>query len=78
MLGRDHSDVDIVVRRNSARGVSAVGIFLFFGATSKTPVFCAVERGGELRRRVVADVTAATLRDAICEEVDSRAPSDDG
>lgn len=41
--------------------------------TSKTPVFCAVERGGQLRRRVVADVTAKTLRDAICEEVDSRA-----
>ena len=33
MRGRDHSDVDMVVRRNSPRGVSAIGIFLFFGAT---------------------------------------------
>jgi len=41
--------------------------------TDKTPVFCAVERGGQLRRRVVADVTAATLQTAIREEVDSRA-----
>jgi transposase-like protein len=36
-------------------------------------VFCAVQRQGELRRRVVADVTAATLQGAIREEVDSRA-----
>ena len=40
--------------------------------TSKTPVFCAVERGGQLRRRVVADITAATLKGAIREEVDRR------
>jgi len=40
--------------------------------TSKTPVFCAVERQGQLRRRVVADVTGATLKAAIREEVDSR------
>src|SRR6266478_8380157 len=42
-------------------------------STLKTPVFCAVERGGQLRRRVVADVTAATLQSAIREQVDSRA-----
>jgi hypothetical protein len=42
-------------------------------STLKTPVFCAVERGGQLRRRVVADVTAATLREAIRQDVDSRA-----
>jgi len=44
-------------------------------STLKTPVFCAVERGGQLRRRVVADVTAATLQSAIREQVDSRARS---
>ncbi len=38
--------------------------------TNKTPVFCAVERDGEIRRRIVADVTAQTLKGAIREEVD--------
>src|ERR1700693_3720061 len=38
--------------------------------TSKTPVFAAVQRGGEIRRRVVADVTGETLKAAIREEVD--------
>jgi transposase-like protein len=41
--------------------------------TSKIPVFCAVERGGKLRRRVVANVTAETIEAAILEEVDRRA-----
>jgi transposase-like protein len=41
--------------------------------TKKVPVFCAVERRGKIRRRVVADVTAATLREAIREEVDKHA-----
>ena len=41
--------------------------------TSKVPVFVAVQRNGELRRRVVADVTAYTLKGAIREEVDRRA-----
>ncbi len=41
--------------------------------TSKTPVFCAVERQGEIRRRIIADVTSATLKSAIREEVDRRA-----
>ncbi len=40
--------------------------------TLKTPVFCAVERDGRIVRRVVADVTSATLKDAIREEVDRR------
>jgi hypothetical protein len=31
-MRRHHSDVEIV-RRDSPRGLSAVGIFLFFGAT---------------------------------------------
>ncbi len=41
--------------------------------TSKTPVFCAVEREGQIRRRVVTDVTAKTLKGAIREEVDRSA-----
>jgi len=41
--------------------------------TSKTPVFAAVERNGQIRRRVVADVTGETLKDAIREEVDAQA-----
>ncbi|HLJ29649.1 MAG TPA: IS1595 family transposase [Candidatus Angelobacter sp.] len=41
--------------------------------TSKIPVFCAVERGGKLRRRVVANVTMETIESAIREEVDRRA-----
>jgi hypothetical protein len=41
--------------------------------TSKTPLFCAAERPGQIRRRVVSDVTGATLKAAIREEVDSRA-----
>jgi transposase-like protein len=41
--------------------------------TSKTPVFAAVERGGQIRRQVVADVTGATIKDAIRACVDPRA-----
>lgn len=41
--------------------------------TEKTPVFAAVERGGQIRRRVVADVTAHTLKQAIRQEVDRSA-----
>src|SRR5271163_2206173 len=55
-------------RKPRFKGVSGPG-----RSTNKQPVFCAVERQGELRRRVVADVTAATLQGAIREEVDSRA-----
>jgi len=40
--------------------------------TRKTPVFAVVERGGNIRRRVIADVTGETLKAAIREEVDSR------
>jgi len=61
-------EVYVGPRKPRYKGTSGQG-----RATSKTPVFCAVERGGQLRRRVVADVTAATLQSAICEEVDSRA-----
>src|SRR5208282_5111186 len=55
-------------RKTRYKGMSGIG-----RSTSKTPVFCAVERQGEIRRRIVADVTAATLKAAIREEVDSRA-----
>lgn len=41
--------------------------------TKKTPVFAAVERGGGIRRHVVADVTGKTLKDAIRRVVDPRA-----
>jgi len=43
------------------------------GTTNKVPVFCAVERGGELRRRVIPDVTGQTLRSALHEEVSRQA-----
>ncbi len=51
------------VKGNSKRG----------RGTSKTPVFAAVQRQGGIRRRVVADVTGATLKRAIREEVDRSA-----
>jgi len=41
--------------------------------TKKTPVFAAVERGGSIRRHVVADVTGKTLKAAIRRVVDPRA-----
>ena len=41
--------------------------------TKKTPVFAAVERQGEIRRRVVANVSGATLKSAIREIVDPQA-----
>lgn len=55
-------------RKPRFKGVSGPG-----RSTTKQPVFCAVERQGEIRRRVVADVTADTLQSAIREEVHSRA-----
>src|SRR5208282_6364646 len=55
-------------RKTRYKGMSERG-----RGTSKTPVFCAVERQGQIRRRVVADVTGETLKAAIREEVDSRA-----
>ncbi len=41
--------------------------------TSKTPVFLAVERGGNIRRRVATDVSGCTLKAAIRELVDTNA-----
>jgi ISXO2-like transposase domain len=48
-------EVYVGPRKPRYKGVSGPG-----RSTLKTPVFCAVERGGQLRRRIVADVTAAT------------------
>ena len=39
---------------------------------TKIPVFVAVQRDGELRRRIVPDVTGHTLKAALREEVDRR------
>ena len=41
--------------------------------SKKIPVFAAVERGGQIRRHVVADVTGKTLKAAIRRVVDPRA-----
>jgi transposase-like protein len=41
--------------------------------TRKTPVFAAVERNGQIRRRVVADVSGDTLKGAIREFVNTKA-----
>src|SRR5208283_3700847 len=41
--------------------------------TSKTPVLGIVQRDGNIHRRVVADVSAATLKSAIRECVDNQA-----
>jgi transposase-like protein len=41
--------------------------------TKKTPVFAVVERGGRVRARVIATVTAKTLKTAIRENVDEAA-----
>ena len=54
-------------RKTRYKGMSGIG-----RSTNKIPVFCAVERQGEIRRRIVADVTAASLKGAIREEVDRR------
>jgi len=45
----------------------------------KTPVFAAVQRGGEVRARVLPSVTAANLRDALvdCVDTQSRIVTDD-
>lgn len=40
---------------------------------NKTAVFAAVERGGQIRRQVIADVTGKTLKAAIRQVVDPRA-----
>ena len=41
--------------------------------TNKTPVFAAVERNGNIRRKVITDVTARQLKSTIQEMVDTQA-----
>jgi transposase-like protein len=41
--------------------------------TSKTPVFVAVQRDGQIRRRVIANITAANVKGAIRDFVDDKA-----
>lgn len=41
--------------------------------TSKTPVFAAVQRNGQIRSRILTDVTSKTLKSAIREVADRRA-----
>jgi hypothetical protein len=43
------------------------------GAQGKTMVFAAVERGGDLRRRIMPDVNVTNLKNAIRMEVDRSA-----
>lgn len=68
LTGTVECDETYVGGKPRYRGVSKRG-----RGTKKTPVFAAVQREGQLRRRVVADVTGETLKAAIREEVDSRA-----
>jgi transposase-like protein len=44
-----------------------------WGPIKKTPVFAAVERGGQIRRRVMPHVNGANLRQAMQEVIDPRA-----
>jgi hypothetical protein len=55
-------------RRPRVAGISKRG-----RGTSKIPVFCAVARQGEIRRRIIPDVTGQTIKQAIREEVDRSA-----
>jgi transposase-like protein len=68
LTGTVECDETYVGGRPRYRGISKRG-----RGTNKTPVFAAVQRGGELRRRVVANVTGETLKAAIREDVDSGA-----
>src|ERR1700730_9532530 len=47
-----------------ARRPRNVGVSKRGRGTSKIPVFCAVERQGKIRRRIIADVTGKTLKAA--------------
>src|SRR5271163_3284412 len=41
--------------------------------SKKVPVFAAVERGGQIRRHVIANVTGKTLKEAMTQVIDPRA-----
>ena len=74
LLGTVEVDETYVGGKPRFKGTSKTG-----RGTKKTPVFAAVQRQGQIRRRVVADVTAKTLRAAMREVIDprSRIISDD-
>jgi transposase-like protein len=65
LTGTVECDETYVGGKPRYRGISKHG-----RGTSKTPVFAAVERQGQIRRRVVANVTIKTLQGAIREEVE--------
>jgi transposase-like protein len=66
-------DVEVDETYIGARRPRNIGVSKRGRGTSKIPVFCAVERQGKIRRRVIADVTGKTLKAAIREEVDKQA-----
>ena len=74
LLGTVEVDETYVGGKPRFKGISKTG-----RGTNKTPVFAAVQRQGQIRRRVVADVTSKTLRAAMREVIDprSRIISDD-
>ena len=74
LLGTVEVDETYVGGKPRFKGISKTG-----RGTNKTPVFAAVQRQGQIRRRVVADVTAKTLRAAMREVIHprSRIISDD-
>jgi len=68
LMGTVECDETYVGGKPRYKGISKRG-----RGTQKTPVFAAVERQGQIRRRVVTDVTGETLQDAIREVVDPQA-----
>ena len=71
LLGTVEVDETYVGGKPRFKGISKTG-----RGTNKTPVFAAVQRQGQIRRRVVADVTSKTLRAAVIDPR-SRIISDD-
>ena len=74
LLGTVEVDETYVGGKPRFKGTSKTG-----RGTNKTPVFAAVQRQGQIRRRVVADVTSKTLKAAMREVIHpkSRIISDD-
>jgi transposase-like protein len=68
LRGTVECDETYVGGKPRVNGMSKVG-----RGTSKTPVFAAVQRGGEIRRRVVTDVSGKTLKATMREMIDPRA-----
>jgi hypothetical protein len=64
LTGTVECDETYVGGKPRYRGISKRG-----RGTNKTPVFAAVQRGGQLRRRIIANVTGETLKANIREMV---------